>query len=85
MTVSLLKVGNYLSLEFDTTDVETVRSCIEECYAEIRSEAVGIATIVMFGGEEFTFQNEWDDPCLISQSIKGDDLLRALHEHFCRG
>lgn len=85
MTVSLLNVGSRLSLEFDTSDLDTVRSYIEGCYAEVRTKAAGIATIVIFGGEDFTFQNEWDDPCLISQSATGDDLLRALHAHLCRG
>ena len=85
MSVSLLKVGSRLSLEFDTSDLDAMRSYIGERYAEVSSKAAGIATIVMFGGEEFMFQNEWDDPCLISQSAKGDDLLRALHAHFCEG
>jgi hypothetical protein len=37
---------------------------------------------VKFGGEEFTFQNEWDDPCLISHSANGDELLRDIRAHF---
>lgn len=41
--------------------------------------AAGIATVVSFGGETFTYQNEWDDPCLISSSNKGDELLRNIY------
>jgi len=82
MSVSLLNVGEHLSLEFDATDVDAVRSYIREQFADVSSAMAGIATIVNFGGEDFTFQNEWDDPCLISCSGKGDELLRYIHAHF---
>jgi hypothetical protein len=82
MSVSLLNVGDHFSLEFDTSDRDAVRSYIRERYGEVSSKAAGIATVVTFGGEDFTFQNEWDDPCLISHSVKGDDLLRAIQAHF---
>ena len=82
MAFSLLSVGEHLSLEFDTSDLEALRSYIRDCYPDMSSRAAGIATVVTFGGEDFTFQNEWDDPCLISSSGKGDQLLRAVHTHF---
>lgn len=82
MSVSLLNVGDHLSLEFDTSDLDAVRSYIRDRYADMSSKAAGVATVVTFGGEDFTFQNEWDDPCLISRSVRGDDLLRAIHAHF---
>jgi hypothetical protein len=82
MPVSLLTVGEHLSLEFEPTDVDAVQSYIREQYPDVRSKAAGIATIVKFGGEEFTFQNDWDDPCLISHSANGDELLRDIHAHF---
>lgn len=82
MSVSLLNIGDHFSLEFDTSDLDAVRSYIRERYEEVSSKTAGIATVVTFGGEDFTFQNEWDDPCLISHSVKGDDLIRAIHAHF---
>lgn len=83
MSVSLLNVGDHVSLEFDVSDIDAVRLHIRERYPDVRSKKAGIATVVSFCGEEFTFQNEWEDPCLISGSVKGDELLRAIHAHFC--
>ena len=82
MAVSLLPVGDHLSLEFDTSDLEAVRAYVRERHPDVTSKSAGIATVVVFGGEEFTFQNAWDDPCLISGSTQGDELLRAIHAHF---
>jgi hypothetical protein len=83
MTVFLIKVGDHLSLEFDTSDLDAVRAYIREKYPDVSAQPAGvIATTVRFGGEEFTFQNDWDDPCLISGSSNGDELLRAIQAHF---
>jgi hypothetical protein len=79
VAVTLLQAGAHLSLEFEPSDLETVRSCIRERFADVTTRAAGIATIVRFGGESFTFQAEWDDPCLISGSERGDELLREVH------
>jgi hypothetical protein len=85
MSLSLLTVGDRLSLEFEVTDLDAVRAYIQDHYAGASSKAAGIATIVTIEGEPFTFQNEWDDPCLISGSAKGDELLRAIYAHFAEG
>ena len=85
MSVSLLTVGDRLSLEFEVADFAAVRSYVQEHYAGVTSKAAGIATVVTIEGEPFTFQNEWDDPCLISTSAKGDELLRSIHAHFADG
>jgi hypothetical protein len=82
MSFALLNVDDHLSLEFATSDLDGLRSYIRDRYPDVSSKAAGIATVVSFGGESFTFQNEWDDPCLISRSAKGDELLRAIHSHF---
>jgi hypothetical protein len=79
MTVTLLAVGEHLSLEFETGDLDAVRTHIRERYADWETRPAGIATIVRFGGEEFTLQNEWDDPCMISSSVRGDELLGVIH------
>lgn len=83
MTVTLLAVGERLSLEFETGDLDAVRTCIRERYADWKTRPAGIATVVRFGGEEFTLQNEWDDPCMISSSAQGDELLRVIHTALC--
>ena len=85
MPLSLLAVGSRLSLEFEVADLDAVRSYIQAHYADVTSEAAGIAAIVTIEGEPFTFQNEWDDPCLISASARGDELLRSIHAHFADG
>lgn len=79
MTVTLMALGEHLSLEFNTSDLGAVRDCIRERYADVQMTPAGIATVVRFGGQDFTFQNEWDDPCLISSSTTGDELLRSIH------
>jgi hypothetical protein len=79
MTVTLLAVGEHLSREFETDDIDAVRALIRASYADWKTAPAGIATAVRSGSEDFTFQNEWDDPCLISSSTRGDELLRTLH------
>ena len=39
-----------------------------------------MASDVSFGGENFTFQNKWNDPCLISGTALGDEHLQGIHE-----
>ena len=39
-----------------------------------------IGSVYSFGGAEFVFQDEWNDPCLISDSERGDTALRRLSE-----
>lgn len=83
MAVTLMTVGEHLSLELDTGDIDAVRTCIQRLYGDLKMSPAGIATLVSFGGEEFTYQNEWDDPCLISTSLEGDNFLRAIHAALC--
>jgi hypothetical protein len=84
MGVTLLEVGEHLSLEIESDSLDAVRAYLREAYSDLTSTRAGISAIVEFGGESFTFQNEWDDPCLISGSRGGDALLRAVHAHFSR-
>lgn len=79
MAVTLLKAGDYLSLEFDNDDLERVGECIRDLYPNVTSRWAGIFKVYCFGGCEFTFQNEWDDPCLIASSDEGHEILRVLH------
>ncbi len=78
MTVTLLVAGEHLSLEFAPGDMDTVRGCIRRMFGDWTAAPAGIASVVRFGGEDFTFQIERDDPCLISSSASGDDLLRRI-------
>jgi hypothetical protein len=79
MPVTLLNAGDHLSLEFEEADLDRVRQCIRQLYPATTSRRAGIATLYSFGGCEFVFQNEWEDPCLISKSHEGDAILQTLH------
>ena len=82
MSVHLLQVGDHLSLEIDADDLDRVRSYIQQMYPDVSIGSAGITTVVSFGGSECMFQNEWDDPCLISGSLNGDTLLRRICDYF---
>lgn len=70
--------GGGVSLEFDPADAPAVREVIARRYGRMRRRWFGIATAVTFGGERFVFQNEWNDPCLISRSDAGADMLERI-------
>ena len=79
MAFSLLQVGERLSLDFETSNLETFWSHLRQHHPDMRTKMSGIYTVVTLGGERFLFGNEWDDPCLISETSEGDELLRAIH------
>lgn len=85
MPVTLLKAGGHLSLEMAPGDLDRVGRCIRELYPDSDSRTAGRAKVYSFGGCEFVFQNEWDDPCLISNSAEGDAILEALHARLVSG
>jgi hypothetical protein len=72
-----LSAGHY-SLEFDPAELPVVASAIKELYGIPDVEDFGMAINYTFGGQSFTFQNDLDDPCLISSSTDGDRILEAL-------
>ncbi len=81
MTATLLTLSNgHLSLEFDTSDLPAVREAIRRRYGEPSVERYVTLSVLRFADSSFTFQNDWDDPCLISGSAEGDDILKALHD-----
>jgi hypothetical protein len=79
MPITLLNAGDHLSLEFEVSDLSRVGPCIRELYPTTTSRWAGTVKVYSFGGCEFVFQNEWADPCLISNSNEGDAILRSLH------
>jgi hypothetical protein len=79
MAVTLLNVGDHLSLEFETSDIDAVQACIRRQHSGWNVRCAGVYDTIRFGGEAFTYQNEWDDPCLLSSSAQGDEILRRLH------
>ena len=81
MAVSLLKLdtGHY-SLEFEPNDIERVAEALREAYGPPAVKRWPIATSYSFNGVELTYQNEWDDPCLIAGDESGDVVLKNLEK-----
>lgn len=80
MTVRLIRIDDKpLSLEFDLADIDWVEATIKNKYGKLSKKRAGIATIYKFGGCNFTFQNEWEDPCLITDTAKGSEILKDLN------
>ncbi len=81
MSFRLLTCDNgVLSLEFEPSDMDGVRAVIIRQFGALTVERRVISSEVHFGGESFTFQNEWDDPCLITSTENGRAILRRLYD-----
>ena len=80
MTTQIVKIKNGLtSLEFEEDDMSAVRSTIVALFGKASVTKYVMASEVKFGGETFAFQNEWDDPCLISGTEQGGEYLQRIH------
>jgi hypothetical protein len=72
--------GGHCSLELAPAELDALASIIKDMYGIPDVERDIMSSRYTFGGQTFTFQNEWDDPCLISGSAEGDLILEALAE-----
>jgi hypothetical protein len=71
----------HLSLEVASNDRNKVTETIIRLFGKPRIELLAPSgSIHFFGGAEFIFQDERDDPCLMSRSDEGDAILRQLIE-----
>jgi hypothetical protein len=66
------------SLEFAVEDIDRVRAALSVRHGAPKVTKYPILTFYTFGGTDVTFQNEWDDPCLIANTPDGVDMLRTL-------
>lgn len=82
MKIELMQVGDRQSLEMDPEGLEAVRAYLGQTYPDLKTRTAGIMTLVSFGGSEFVFENEWDEPFLLAETAAGDDLLREVCTHF---
>ena len=80
MPVSLLRTETIVSLEFAPEDKADVRAAIQELFGQPQITPEVVSATVLFGGECFTYQDEWDDLCLISSSARGIEMLERLAE-----
>lgn len=84
MPVSLLRTETIFSLEFAPEDKADVRAAIQELFGELKINPVVVSATVLFDGECFAYQEEWDDPCLISSSARGKEILERLAERLAQ-
>ncbi len=82
-TVRVLELsdGN-CSLEVGELSLVELKKCIERLWGAVEIGPYITSQSVRFGDCDFVFQNEWDDPCLISLSTAGASHLRRLAESF---
>lgn len=79
MTVSLLRHKTGCSLEFATSDIERVRTVLEQHYGTpVADKSSPVLTVYTFANTKIVFQNEWDDPCLIANEPVGVAMLEQL-------
>ena len=78
--IKLLEMeAGVLSFEFEEEDIDAVKAAILELFEDASSEPHILYSEIQFGGEAFTFYNEWG-PCLIASTQAGGNILRALHD-----
>ena len=80
MSVTLLRTETIFSLEFAMDDRADVWAAIQELYGQPKVTPRVISATVRIDGEGFFYQDEWDDPCLISSSTRGKEMLKRLAE-----
>lgn len=71
-----LATGN-VSLEFRAAEFDAILSALKR-FGKVRVQPHASHEIVSVDGEELILMNEWDDPCLISQTRAGKKLLQAV-------
>lgn len=72
-----LKEGG-CSLEFALVDIDRVRRALTARYGNPKITKQPVLTIYTYGRTELTFQNEWDDPCLVASTPAGEAMLRTV-------
>lgn len=82
-TLRVLELSNgNCSLEVGEVSLVELKKCIETLWGTIEIGPYFASQSVRFGDCDFVFQNEWDDPCLISLSTEGAAHLRRLAQTF---
>lgn len=73
-----------VSLELWEEELPEVRRLIEANWGRPGVVRHANCATLAFAGEDFTFQNEWNDPCLISRTQDGANVLKSLCDHLNR-
>ncbi len=69
---------NVVSLEISEDELPFLRSLIKQNWGKPKVVRYPACDVLTIAGEEFTFQNEWNDPCLITSTLKGSEMLQKL-------
>lgn len=79
MAVAIIELADgCCSLEFAGSDFGELRERIGQRWGEVSAGPYMTMQTVTFGGQDFVYQSEWDDPCLLSRTAQGAALLRQL-------
>jgi len=68
-----------LSVEFEPQDHAALKAAVEDIFGALQVTWSATLAEVKFGGEAFTYADEWDHPCLIASTPRGNTMLQALH------
>jgi hypothetical protein len=72
-----------LSLEFEPRDWSTVRARIrtwaKRHFSDVHLTEEATHSILTADDVEFIVLNDWEEPCLISTSPRGDVILRSIN------
>lgn len=86
MAISLLPIQGGWSLEFAEVDIERVRQALEKRYGVPQVDKIHqTITIYRYPGAELTFQNDWQDPCLIATNPCGIAMLEHIANEWLEG
>ena len=66
-----------VSLEFLPSERDKLVRRLER-FGTVKRRTQASYDMISVGTVQFIHQDEWDEPCLISTSAEGSDLLRAL-------
>ena len=74
--------GGGVSLEMDEAELPRVRQVILEEFGRAKVSRFADPDLVVYvvDGEELAFWNAWADPCLISDTERGCEILRRIFD-----
>ena len=79
MAIDLIGLGDGgVSLEFDTADFPIVRDRLVALFGPYTAEWVIDYAVIDIGGERLILDDEWDDPCLLATTPRGNAMLRTI-------
>ena len=71
--------GGHLSLEINPGGFDKVTEVITHLYGSSKVKSLGpFSAQYTFGGQNFIYYNEWNDPCLMACSEQGNLLLQKI-------